>query len=151
MAMLCPLERTCFVSSSPIKSLLPMLLASVQPSNYPTQNQSNGNTLRQSRRLLFGCSPLRGTGGGDRKYFRKKERLEMGKPNSLQPFVLAALPAYRSVPLFGYWQRYAKYLEYPNLLPTFVGAPFGWKYSPLYFVPKCGLSDKPKEEGFRPL
>ena len=119
---------------------------------YPSSlfQMTKSNTLRQSRSLLFGCSPL-GDGRGDRKYFRKKERLEMGKPNSLQPFVLAALSAYRSVPLFGYWQRYAKYLEYPNLLPTFVGAPFGWKYSPLYFVPKCGLSDKPKEEGFRPL
>lgn len=66
-------------------------------------------------------------------------------------FYFAALSAYRSVLLFGYWQRYAKYLEIPSISPTFVGAPFGWKYSPLYFVPKCGLSDKPKGGGSRLL
>lgn len=34
-------------------------------------------------------------------------------------FCFAALSAYRSVLLFGYWQRYAKYLEIPSVLPIF--------------------------------
>ena len=34
-------------------------------------------------------------------------------------FYFAALSAYRSVLLFGYWQRYAKYLEIPSVLPIF--------------------------------